>query len=227
MINQSLPNRDLGSSDSDQQSQSNLLHYVIRVTPYDKFQVGDLKEFISNESILMNYLIATELVPQTHYHLVVSTDSEVSEQQVKDVIRAFIVPLWADPETGKCPRGFGNKQYSIELSTDVDKAVSYALKETTEFYFEGFTQEYIDERKLQSFPKNKPSNFRIEYQALITEFQQTLMVTREFMIRYIKLKAKYGQSVRLSDAYGYALSNLFRRDPTLVDNSVDTFLRNT
>lgn len=234
MIDQSLLNRDLDPSDSDSVStESSLNHYVIRITPCDKFLTENLHQFLAEEPQLTNYLLAVETVPHLHYHIVVSTDSSVSQQDVRDIIRAFITPFWINPNTGKCPRGFGNKQFSILLPTNPpdcpddpipDHAVSYALKETKEFYYEGFTEEYIEQCKAKSFPKKKVANFKVEYQQLVTKFHLSTMDMREFMTCYISLKAKYGQSIRTLDAYGYALSNLFLREPNLIENHVEAFL---
>lgn len=217
-----LPNGDLNSVVSDQQS---LIHYVIRITPYDKFSIEELHQFLVDEFQLTKYVLAQETIPQIHYHLVVST--ELSIQEVKDILRTFIVPKWEDPVTRRCPRGFGNKQYNIQLSTDVNKALSYALKEATTYYFEGWTTEEIQQFKDLSFTKNSVNNFKTEYQELCTNFQGSNMDEREFMNHYIQLKAKYGQSVRLSDAYGYALSNLFKREPNKIEEHVLNYLYKT
>ena len=44
------------------------------------------------------------------------------------------------------------------------------------------------------------------------------------MTEYCKLKAKYGQMVIMNQVYGYALSNLVKRDPEQADNYVNNFL---
>lgn len=211
-----LPNQDDGNSDSGLTST-----YVIRITPYEKFSFQELHDFIRDEVEICKYVIGRELVPQEHFHLVLVTDISVELQHIKDIIRAFIVPFWS--VEGKCPKGFGNKQYNAQVSEDCDKAVSYAVK-LGEYVFEGFEDDYIQQQKAESFEKKKPSNFKVEYRNLCDKFQGSDMDIREFMTEFSLLKARYGQQVRMTDAYSYALSNLFLRDPSQVDHFVDNYL---
>jgi len=197
-------------------------NYVIRITPCEKFNTDQLLEFIKNEMQISKYVIGRETVPQEHFHLVVQTDITISEQEVRDIIKAFLTPLWAT-QTGKLPRGFGNKQYNLQICENLDRAVSYSLK-LGEFWFEGFEEEYINQRKLDSFEKKKPCDFKKEYTELCTRFQETDMDVREFMTAFVTLKAKYGQQVRMTDAYSYALSNLIKRNPAEADNLVENYL---
>lgn len=200
----SLPTQDLDPSDSD------LATYVIRITPCDKFTFQQVAEYLSDEPFFLNYVIGRETVPQEHFHIVVQTDESFTIDDVRGSIRAFIIPYWQDDKF-KLPRGFGNKQYNLQLSTTSDLAVSYAVK-LNEFLFDGFTEEYIEERRAQSFDKKKPSNFKSEYIDLCNKFQTSDMDVRQFMVSYCNLKAKYDQQINLNHAYGYALSNEIKRD---------------
>lgn len=212
-----LPNQDDGDSDNGLTS-----HYVVRITPHEKFSFDQLHEFIQAEPQICRYVIGKEQVPQEHYHLVLTTDISVEIQDVRDIVRAFIVPYWE--QDGKCPKGFGNKQYNLQLSTNVDKAISYVLKEMIEYRYEGWSDEYIELRKAESFTKKKPTEFKSEYRELCTRFQESDMDIRDFMIAFVQLKAKYGQQVVMSHAYGYALSNLIQRDPSSADDLVENYL---
>jgi len=212
-----LPNQEDDNSDNGL-----TINYVIRITPCEKFTAEQLHQFIKDEIVICRYVIGRETVPQEHFHLVVQTDIEITEQEVRDIIKAFLIPLW-QTEKGKLPRGFGNKQYNLQLCDNLDLAVSYAVK-LGEYWYDGFSEEYITLRKTESFEKKKPSDFKKEFQALIDQFQGTDMDIREFMTSYVVLKAKYGQQVRMQDAYAYALSNLIKRDPSEADNLVENYL---
>lgn len=205
----SLPTQDYDDSDSD------LSSYVIRITPCDKFTFQQAVEYIKQEPYFLKYVISRETVPREHFHIVVQTDVSFTIDDVRGSIRAFIIPFWQS-EDFKLPRGFGNKQYNLQISEDIDKAVSYAVK-LGEYVFEGFTDEYITERRTESFDKKKPSNFKAEYMDLSNKFQESSMDLREFMIEFCNLKAKYDQQVNLSHAYGYALSNSIKRDKNAND----------
>lgn len=218
-----LPSQDSDLSDSDQSSQfsnSLLVTYVVRVTPCGKFTFQQFADQLDKEYMFCNFVLSRETVPQEHFHLVVQVDDSNQEIDVRDVINAFIKPFWT--VNGKLPRGYGNKQYNLQLCKDVDKAVSYAVKQG-EFIFQGFEEEYINACKAQSFEKNKPSNFKSEYRDLCTEFQKSDMDIREFMLHFTRLKAKYDQIINLQHVYGYALSQIIKRDNN-AEMYVDNFL---
>jgi len=220
-----LPKQDSGESDSDCTGSvidEELTHYVVRITPHNKFSFADLEEYFKNEPQITRYVISQEMVPQEHFHLVLSVDQCLAEVEIRDIIRAFIIPYW-QTEEGKLPRGFGNKQYNLQLCEDVDKAISYAVK-MGEYIYDGWTDIYIQFRKEESFEKKKPSDFKAEYRQLCDDFKSSTMDIREFMINFSLLKSKYGQQVRMHDAYSYALSNLFLRDPREAENYVENFL---
>lgn len=212
-----LPNQEDDPSDNGLTTD-----YIIRITTCNKFSSEQLLEAIKAEHQFYRYVIGRETTPQEHFHIVVSTDIEVEEQAVRDIVKAFLAPYWVT-DTGKFPKGFGNKQYNLQTCNDLDTAVSYAVK-MKEKWYEGFTDEYIAERQAHSFQKNKPSDFKSEYLALTTNFSQSDMTLHEFMVNFVTLKAKYGQQVQLHLAYGYALSNLIKRDPTEAENYVESFL---
>ena len=213
-----LPNQD------DELSDSGVVDtYCIRLTSHAKFTQEQLKEFLDGEPLFFRYVVGKEVdTGNEHYHIVVDTDTSVEVQEVRDIIRAFLIPLW-ETEEHKLPRGFGNKQYNLQLSKDKDRAVSYAVK-LSDFWFVGYEQEYIDERKAESFLKKSPSNFKSEYRLLCDEFRLSEMDIREFMVKFIQLKAKYGQQVVLHHAYGYALSNMCMRDPSYGSEVVENYL---
>lgn len=219
-----LPNRDGDLSDSDSLSTGslNLDYYCVRVTSHDKFSFDELKAFIADEPQIARYVIGRETVPQEHFHLVLGVDVSVQIQDVKDIIRAFLVPLWQE-DSGKLPKGFGNKQYNCQLSEDKDKAVSYALK-LKEYVYEGFSDDYIQLRVSASFEKKNPSNFKSEFSDLEKRFMESDMDVMQFMKEYGRLKSKYGQQLTLTNAMAVANSVATRRDPSYWDELVENFL---
>lgn len=221
----SLPTGDGDSSDSGSGSGSGsdggkLNHYLIRVTPCEKFSFEDFHTYIKEESDIFQYVLSKERTPNEHFHLTCST--ELNLDDTKGLIRWFLTPYWAGPD-GKIRRGFGNKQYNCQVARDLDKAVNYTVKDKELIVYEGFSDEYIEVRKAESFKKNKPSNFKVEYRQLCDDFQNSDDDVRTFMIKYINLKSKYDQQVSLSNAYGYAVSNIVKRDNN-AEEFVDNYL---
>jgi len=204
----SLPTQDLDPSDNGPAT------YAIRLTPYEKFTFQQVVDFLMETPYFLKFVISRE-TPKEHFHIVIETDETFDLEDVRECIRSFFVPFWQD-DKGKLPRGFGNKQYNLQLSYDPDAAVTYAVK-LGDFVYEGYSEEYILECKAKSFDKKKPSNFKSEYIDLSNRFQDSQMDIREFMISYCDLKAKYDQQVNLHHAYGYALSNSIKRDKNAAD----------
>jgi len=218
-----LPTQDCDLNDSDQQSQADdLVHYVARVTAYEKFTFDQLKAFLETEFRLLKYVVAQELVPQVHYHIVLTTDESFTIQDAKDTLRAFLYPLWC--VEGKLPRGWGNKQYNCQASTNVDQAISYALKDKKEYHYVGWPTEYIEQKIAASFTKKDTKSFNTELQELRNVFQTTDMDINNFMVKFVQLKSRYNQMVNLSHAYQYALSQLIQRNPEEAESFVINFL---
>lgn len=215
-----LPNQE-----SDTDGSALTLDYCIRLTTYNKFTIEQLLAFLENPNI-QRYVVSRELKPQEHYHLFLTFDIELEEEEVKAIIKSFIDPLWRDPTTGKCPVGYGNKQYNCQLAKKEDRGVIYALKEANweNIWYKGYDKVYLEFKKAESFPKNKPSDFKMEYVELCEKFQTSDMDIRTFMTNFIVLKAKYGQTVSLQIAQQYALSNLVKRDPEQADRLVNNYL---
>ena len=197
---------------------SQLKHYVIRITSYDKFTFEDVRQWLSDQSEFTKFVVARETQPREHFHIVLSTELELSD--VKDSVRWYVSPFWADKE-GKLPRGFGNKQYNSAVAKDLDGAISYALKDKKEYAYEGYRDEYIRDRISASFQKKKPVNFKAEYIQLESLFMESDMSVTDFIKRYGYLKAKYGQQLSYNNAKAVADSIATRRDPSHWDAIVD------
>lgn len=217
----SLPNSDV-DPDGDGQSVSTSdldgYCYVIRMTPMERYNIEELKEFLTGMSS-NSWILAVEEVPKLHYHIVLEHYEDLDE--VKARIRKFLLDFWPDDSR---KRGFGNAQYNCQISENKQAAISYALKDRGTYFFENYSQEYIDWCLEQSFPKKSPATFKVEYQKLCEQFQSSDMDMQSFMHQFVTLKAKYGQQVRVTDSYNYAISNMIRRDPDYASEVVDNFL---
>lgn len=190
--------------------------YVVRLTPMEKYSLEDLKKFLT-EMDNHSWILAVETKPKLHYHCVIENDDDMDDFKAR--IRSFLFTYWEVR-----PRGWGNAQYNCQVCNDKRRAISYALKDKEEYYYEGYDQAYIDWCIQESFPRNSPSTFRVEYRELCERFQASDMEIGEFMVQFIILKSKYGQQVRVVDAYSYAISNAVKRDPSYASSLVQDFL---
>lgn len=216
----SLPNNDDDHSDSG--SEISVLDtadtYVIRVTPddIDKFDYDNFKKLIRD--YWPTFLIARETSPRVHFHIVLQ--SYFSSFNTREMFKSNIIyQIWKAPR----PRGFGNKQWNFQEAEDPQKALSYAVKDH-EYEYEGYDPDDISYAEQESFSKNKPSDFKQEFQQLNKDFQEDDTITQnEYMVRFISSKSKYGQMVNVSHAYQYSVSAMIRRDPSYAESVVDEF----
>lgn len=214
----SLPNNDNGSEVSDHGEQT--ITVLIRLTPDGAYTKEDLTKFLNEQLDPSDqWVVGVEVLPQVHYHLVLST-ADLFEN-IKLLFRTQIHLWYPKPRA----RGFGNKQWNCQQAdTPLENCIAYALKDKIEKFWFGFDEAFIKECEEASFPKNSPKTFKIEYLELCEEFQISDMDVRSFMIKYSILKSKYNQQVRMHDAYGYAISNLIRRDPIQAEDLVENYL---
>lgn len=210
---QSSPTEDCDSEVSDLTSQYDeddfRKKYVIRFTPQGKYTLDEVAKWL--ETYFEFWVIGVEMLPQVHYHIVIEGDNDLKE--MKELVRGFIYQYW--PE-GERKRGFGNAQYNCQEADPnpegfLNASISYALKDKEEYLFEGYEQEYIDECIKQSYKKKAPANFKLEYMELCKKFMEVEMDQVDFMADFTVLKAKYGQQVRVIDAYGFYNSNLIAK----------------
>lgn len=219
-----LPNLDSDNSDSDIEDEGglrDLVHWALRITPHDKFTYEEFKAYLHDYSQVARYVLSRELVPREHFHAVLSIDKSVPEIEARDIPKHFLNKYWA--VLGKLPRGFGNKQYNLQQVKDLDKAISYVLKQH-DYVYEIWDPDYIKEREAESFEKKAPCDFKNEYRSLCETWQSGTSSVADFMIDFCLLKAKYDQQVNMSHAYGYALSNLFKREPEEARRYVSNYL---
>lgn len=212
-----LPNQDDDISDS-----GIIVDYILRLTPCGAYTIQDTLDFFEQETQICRYVVGRETVPQEHFHYVISTDESLEEEEVRDIIKAFLIRYF-EGKNGKFIQGFGNKYYNLALCKDLNASVSYAIKMKEKWYV-GFDDDYIAERQAASFEKKKPSDFKSELMALRTEFHESEMDILEFETRFVLLKAKYDQQVMHHVAHSYALSALYKREPEQASLGVENYL---
>lgn len=235
MVSTPLPIPEVIDSDYDTDSgleslDGELIYYALRVTPKGKYSYDTFKAWLQAEyDMVARFVIACEKAgtDKEHFHIVFGSDSEryKDDKDVRSIITTWLYQYFGNPATGKFVKGFGNAQYNLSLVEDLDKIVSYTVKDHTDVYYEGFDPEYIKERLEKSYSKKSPDDFKSEYRNYLQEFHTNKSLTkRDFMIRFCQLKAKYGHTVLLSQAEAYARSALIRRDNYMAADMVDNYL---
>lgn len=205
----------LSGSDMDNSSEiSEKDTYVLRLTPLEKYSRQEAIGWLNAK--FQKWFISTEGTPQLHFHVVFETED--LEEDVRKIVKDFVYNYWPAPR----PRGFGNKQYNLQLSETPDLAIRYAAKHRDYEYY-GYSDDYITEQVNLSFLKSK-EDFQSDLIKLKLEFHNTPMTSREFMIRLNWLSSKYGRNVNIATVYQTALSVLIAREPEQSAVAVDNFL---
>lgn len=192
---------------------------LVRVTPYDAFTADELWSWLENDSGLEKCLLATEHSSKNvlHYHIVASTH----ELNPRAIFEQMVSSFWPP---GTRSRGFGNKQWNFVVAESPDLGMSYAIKHG-EYVFYGYTQEYIDRCKEDSFVKPERKGFNQDFDKLRKDFKESQMTLEEFMTQFVILKSGYGQMVNLTHAYQYALSAVIDRNPDEAADYVRSYVR--
>lgn len=211
------PNLDGDSEVSDRDENSSAYPddppcYVVRLTPLEKYKIEDVIKYLK-EMDCISWIISEETKPKQHFHVVIEHEDTLKDLKLR--IRTFLDTYWPPGERG---RGFGNKQYNCQECKDKDLAIAYLLKDKGTYFFEGYSQEYIDHCIGMSYPKQSVSGFKQDYKELCDRYSlDSDMNIRDFIREYVLLKAKHGQQVRRQDAVAYALSAELRRNPSFSD----------
>lgn len=208
---QSSPFDDCDQSDTDGSSEDEATkYYCVRFTPHDKFISQDVINWLTDNSDIVQYVLATETTPKLHYHLVIG--SEEDPKDIRQNCQSFIRQYWLQPGTNKCPKGFGSSQWNFQACKDLKAAIAYCSK-YKDYIFEGFDPEFIEECSHLSYIAPKNRDFKQDYRALMLLFHETDMTKEEFATQYMFLQSKYERIVNPAHAVGYALSALARRNP--------------
>jgi len=186
--------------------------YVIRFTP-----VGDTPDVqvYSFEQILDEFLhqfetwtVSQEKSSKGIIHFHIYLESRESLEEVKKLVRLFIYPYYPDRK-----RGFGTKQYNCQLSDNPLKGIMYALKQRGEYYFSGFTQEFIDACIKSSFEK-EASDFEKEVAELSQEFLNSNMDPYLYAEKLCIIYSQFDKRIHFKDIQGIINSKIIKRDPS-------------
>jgi len=186
--------------------------YVIRLTPADDegnilYHIQDVvKEYLEENFFI--YIITEELKPHQHYHIYV--ESDLKHDEVKQLQRNFIYSYYPVR-----PRGFGTKQHSCLISENPLNAIIYTLKQRGQIFYSGFTEEFIDACRKQSFEK-KENDFEAELRVMTEEFLKNKNIepmgfTADIAILY----SRYDKNVCWKNINNYVNSKMIKRDPSM------------
>lgn len=220
--NLSLPSRD---SEREEEVPPGVATYLVRLTPIDDaFTLEDVKAFLNNDQFTSSehigtypykWLCGVEHKPKLHYHVVIETLVE----NPKEIFRQQVY-RWFPVRS----RGFGSKHWNFQVSYNPEHGLIYAMKHG-EYYFHGYDEQYLVELSKLSFTKD-PKSFKSELDLLNKNFQEDPSLDiADYMNIYTSLKSKYQQQVNMQQAYQYALSALFRREPDQISGEVNNYLQ--
>lgn len=206
-------------SSPNEENEGDDISYILRITPpTNDIWFDRSRAFL--EQHFFEYVVAEELSKDNVYHLhaVIKSDRPVCE--LRKLIRDQLVyVMYPAPR----PHGFGS-QYNFQKSTDPDKAVTYAVKQK-KYYYNGYTEEYIQSMADQSFDPSTRSGFAKDFALLKKNFHESHMTIEQFMDHFNQLKSKHDQMINLTHAYQYALAALVKRDPTQSLKLVQSYLK--
>lgn len=181
--------------------------FVLRLTPQGRYEDDEICSYLIEH--FDKFVVAVEMRPQKHYHVVLVT--ERSLVAVRTLIVYFLHTKWPIRA-----RGWGNAQYNLAIAKEnteglLDSAVSYALKENTLLYQCGYDMQYIEQCLQESFTPNRRQSYVAQMQALNTEFQNTEMTKNQYCARFMVVKAEHGQAIRMVDVIGQWQAALVRK----------------
>lgn len=215
MDNESLPNSDSEEEDVVVQT------FCLRLTPDTppNFTMDQLVEH--TDKIFPMYVVAEEHSKKgvLHYHVVVETSQDI--ELVRTKFKLFVDEVW--PKSNR-KRGFGNKQYHLTKADNPHRAVVYATKQKG-YIYKGYSTEYIELAEKESFEPPTRAAFSTDFELLKDRFLTTHMTQEEFIVEFVKLKAKHDQMVNMAHAYQYSLSVLIKRQPEQAYYITEEYLR--
>lgn len=212
----SSPTQDTDQTDTDQEpdneSQCDVDAFVIRFTPLERYKVEDVEKWL--DTFTDTYVIAEEYSKQGvyHFHLVVMLpqveDTEIPiKQYMLELIHAFLYHYWPD---GERKRGWGSKQFNCQQTFTLERAISYAIKQSKgkerKYIFKGFEEQFILQCLQDSYDGPKKDDFGDELQKLRDNAINTSQSVAWMLENLILLKAKYDRPVNISQLLSVARS---------------------
>ena len=191
--------------------------YQLRLTPYGRYTLDSAIDYF--DPLIDDWVVTVESSKKgkEHFHFLLYSDSLNVKEDVAELVSVFLHRYWTSAER---KRGYGNKQYNLQVTTDAEQALTYILKDggilrSTPI----FTTDLLSTYRVKSFPKFSKDEFQIEFEQLKKNFKERLpgaeggTSLEYFMIEFVKLKAKYRQPIKLSYIYEVGLANYLHRNP--------------
>lgn len=189
--------------------------YVLRFTPFAQddeqclvpiyYMENIVNEFLNHNDIEL-YIITQETTPKIHYHIYL--ESKLKHDELKKLTQTFLYSYYPVRT-----RGFGTKQYSCLISENPLNAIIYALKQRGKYVSSGFTEEFIDECRKQSFEKPS-SDFEAELRELSDKFLNSTQDPYLYGAAIATVYSNYDKRVHWRDIQGYVNSKIIKRDPS-------------
>jgi len=194
--------------------------YALRLTPQGKYDIDQIKDVLFINTIT-DYIISKEESKKgvIHFHAVLWT--VLNEKDLRNEIGIFLKKYFL----GAPKRGDANKQYNLKACIDLQKTVTYLLKDGGDVnYSSNINNVSINELKNLSYKKFSKDDFASELEVLKERFKQNDVVLSDMMIEVVRLKSLYRQPVNLNYIYQMCLSFDVHNKPSRASSYVHDFL---
>lgn len=194
-------------------------YYVLRLTPFDKYNFKDAELFI--RSLTDTYAMSREVSKKDkeHYHIVMCLDKD--EDSLREEIRTFLKLYF----TEKAKRGDANKQYNLQECLDFEQAIKYILKDGGELsYGSNIDDKALMSRKNLSYAKYSKAEFAKELEEIKEKFKANQWELSDMMVAVVKLKAKYRQPINMNYIHQLCLSCHIHNRPNYAHTVVNAYL---
>jgi len=194
-------------------------HYMLRITPQNRFTRAQLTQFLNKT--FCEWILGQEDSKKSklHYHVVIMDDDPLPA--IRDSVLEFLYIYWQKHERG---RGWGH-QYNLQTIENLSDSIAYTIKDNNYEISDGINDSTIQELYHKSFQKYSKDDFQREFDKIAADYKvQKDMSMSDFMRRFIILKAKYRQPIKMSYIYEVALSHEVHRDNSYAERLVDAYL---
>lgn len=193
--------------------------YALRLTPQGKYDIDQIKEVLFNHTVT-DYVISKEESKQgvVHFHAVLWT--VLNEKDLRTEIGIFLKKYFL----GAPKRGDANKQYNLKACIDLQKTVTYLLKDGGDVnYSSNINNVSIDELKKLSYKKYSKEDFASQLEVLKARFKENDTDLSDMVKEVGKLKGLYRQSIDTNYIYKMCLSFWVHNKPSRYDAVVNDF----
>jgi len=191
--------------------------YALRLTPLGKYGVKEIEEFFKDTFCDYIFVREESKKAKEHYHAVLFDYTD--EDSVREKIRLFLRKYFTEPPK----RGDANKQYNLSQIEDIELAIIYILKDSTEiFYSDNIIEESVKQLSKKSYKKYSKEEFSKQLEELKKQFKEQDTRLDDMMVKIYQLKALYRQPINPNYIYQMCLSFQIHNDP----NRASAFVRN-